>query len=870
MPRLHTLLLIASSLFPITTAPAPIATAKDRTDSVTLRQIGQSSTRSGFLHVAFTVDVLSLATLVREERLALSDLRPPTTPMAAEFATDLLPPLRLAYDSLLDQVEAVLHFGMALHPATRFSRGAIGMILTTVFGLFSGAQSKKMKQKLDKQQARIQDLYLVADDHENRLGSASAAIQLLANSSLHLQDQVLHLSAGQAALDQAAAHTNDSLRLLANTTAQLYSSYEAIHSDLDATKAAMNAMDGRFANVINNICRNVHQLEDIVANTTRATQTSLDSVTAATIVLGDGMDDMAGNLASTLQFSRAVSAASLNLNTRRSQVQEVFDILAAANNHRLSPKAVAWQGLPRLFHDMATQAKSAGYTLSITERAHLFQLDTTTIMNPAGNLTILLHVPIARPASFLRLYQLLPLPFPYSPDIWILFDPRHDVIGIADDGSAFRTMPRSALDACRHFGDTFVCPEGNTALQDTPLHDTPFHPDGRCIRALFARRATDAETNCPRELTAPYNDVLQVSPASFVVYSTVDRSAVVTCPALEGEEPALLRLPIDAPRSSLSMRPGCTAVIDGIMTVATAPEFTDDDRSFSFSWPSDIKLLLGRLNISAYQHARDDLHRLAPSDVNAAEAWTAALTAPAPGTLPEAAALHRDLSYAREETAALRDQLRLLADASTSEQRELAVMKSQSSLSERVIHDRLDEMAKEKETEAAEEETTNWFWRMLTIAFYAGLFFAVLAVAYWLYSRIAAVRSVVSGAGRLASSVAGSVFNLAASAPTHQRALTPAPPVLASFRPLRQNRQPAATLPAGFLPAFARNGSPPPAFHELHAMLPRGAQAAAVQTSDPETVYPMLDRSLSDLREGSPEPHYAVVARSRTDLRPST
>ena len=419
------------------------------------------------------------------------------------------------------------------------------------------------------------------------------------------------------------------------------------------------------------------------------------------------IDNLDMHLRKRMHIHQWTTLVALRIQDRQREIQDFSDLITAASMNRLSPKAVLTDAFDLLFTVMGNRAATYGYDLMITEKIHLFQLEATAIMHPNGQLAIILHVPVSRPEGKLKLFQLAPLPFPIRDDLWLTFAPEHDVIAVNEDSNRFRTMTKEELGACKHFEDTFHCDNGNVALFADAA--TTFDPKGVCVRHLYNRSMAAAQRDCPKQISKPYNQAVQINAHTFLIYTTASRYVDINCINTDTEQNQHRRREINMPRTMLTLEPGCRASVANTLEVTAAPDFERDDESFSFSWAEKPEQLLEGLDADTYTAARDKEHLHVPTDVTEARIWTDQYklsTNPQWADKNMASQLRQDVEEIRNTAKALP-----LTQASAEALRiDLATMKAQSEansvLTSNLSH-RLDDLFRQTREQQLQAQTRN-------------------------------------------------------------------------------------------------------------------------------------------------------------------
>jgi hypothetical protein len=84
-------------------------------------------------------------------------------------------------------------------------------------------------------------------------------------------------------------------------------------------------------------------------------------------------------------------------------------------------------------------AKRFGYRTVIECPSELFQLDASYTFD-GNTLSLLLHIPIAPPEAFMRLYKLHPFPLPFDNGTLLTHNVKNEILAISNSNLRY-TLP---------------------------------------------------------------------------------------------------------------------------------------------------------------------------------------------------------------------------------------------------------------------------------------------------------------------------------------------------------------------------------------------------------------------------------------------
>jgi len=246
-------------------------------------------------------------------------------------------------------------------------------------------------------------------------------------------------------------------------------------------------------------------------------------------------------------FDTAVVLAKLQsqLQTLLAQTHRIECAIQQAQHHRLAINYLSGPSLLSLFEQVKTQAKRFGYRPVIERPSEIFQLDTSYTYD-GKIISLLLHIPIAAPDAFMRLYKLHPFPLPFDNGTLLTHNVRNEILAISNSNHRY-TIQMSTVDllSCHRLGKIFLC-ERNGLLNK--------YPEDTCLGSLYHQKFDIAHQLCDFRVEPAKEFVYQLLNNWFMVFEPAAITIPVVC--LNGTHSELhIRRGI----SKFHLTAGCTA-----------------------------------------------------------------------------------------------------------------------------------------------------------------------------------------------------------------------------------------------------------------------------------------------------------------------
>jgi hypothetical protein len=293
-------------------------------------------------------------------------------------------------------------------------------------------------------------------------------------------------------------------------------------------------------------------------------------------------------------FMRAVEHALLRATQQTDMLQMAVQALM---NRRLAPVVLGTTDMPALFRDIKSKVEAKGYRLLVTEIAHIFQCETSFIVEEGGRFVLITSIPTARQNDYMHLYQYVPSPIPVGNNSALIFHPTYDIIAVNNDQTQFRTMTTTELNSCQKIADVHLCERSNTAFYTAHAR---YIDEKLCTFHLYQRGFDLARKVCPAEIIELRDDVIQIEDDKFIVTSERNQQGFIHCP--DNDKPhdfaAFGRFIITIPF-------GCWAEVPGRFQMT--PSFTIDETTITgmtYHWDTDPVDMLTDIDLTKLEELR--------------------------------------------------------------------------------------------------------------------------------------------------------------------------------------------------------------------------------------------------------------------------
>jgi hypothetical protein len=208
----------------------------------------------------------------------------------------------------------------------------------------------------------------------------------------------------------------------------------------------------------------------------------------------------------------------LQLITNR--VHQMESAIQQAQHHRLAVDYLSGKQLFNLFQSIQNQAKRFGYQTIIERPSDLFQLDVSYTFE-GKIVSLLLHVPIAPPDAFMRLYKLHPFPLPFDNGTLLTHSVKNEILAISNSNHRFNIqMSTVDLLGCHRLGQTYLCARNGLLNK---------YPEDTCLGSLYHQKFELAHQLCDFRVEPAKEFIYQLLNNWFMIYEPAPLTIPVTC-----------------------------------------------------------------------------------------------------------------------------------------------------------------------------------------------------------------------------------------------------------------------------------------------------------------------------------------------------
>ena len=318
----------------------------------------------------------------------------------------------------------------------------------------------------------------------------------------------------------------------------------------------------------------------------------------------------AGNYYSEMHISGAHRAAIAVAMRRTDIIEGAYE---AGCNNRLHIGVLQDVDITKTVRGVKHFARALGLTPIMKFFSDWTTLDTSLRQDKLG-FTLFVHVPLMALGSEMTIFRHvhIPLPLPDS-SLSLTIDSAFQYIAVGEDAAFFRVLSEHDLSECKVTNGFYMCPRGNLVRRAPHAHTvTSFaHPE-ICLWALFTKDPSIVKTTCDHHVSLPDDSVFQVAPNKFILSSSKNQSAFVTCRNDTKKSPKSFDL---SRLSVLNLYPGCSVATKSHRFSTADIAFSQDADMWAVEWQWDSSTddLAQNLNGTLFQSILPKLAALANS-----------------------------------------------------------------------------------------------------------------------------------------------------------------------------------------------------------------------------------------------------------------
>ena len=218
--------------------------------------------------------------------------------------------------------------------------------------------------------------------------------------------------------------------------------------------------------------------------------------------------------------------------------------------NKVSPRLIPLHSIEKTIKRLQATITSRRYSMAIDNPSDIYQCDSSFVGFEDGRLVILIHVPIFKTQSLMKLYQYKPTPISSvnNANEQIIITPEKTVLGINQDFTLYSTYTEEDIHHnCKNLHNNYYC-RNNNILKRTN--------NKNCLISLYTKSIEEIKNRCSIEMINKKEMVHQINTTSFYVYIPKSTIMYVTCSNKQEEEKHEIW-----GYSIITLKPGCKASI---------------------------------------------------------------------------------------------------------------------------------------------------------------------------------------------------------------------------------------------------------------------------------------------------------------------
>ena len=212
---------------------------------------------------------------------------------------------------------------------------------------------------------------------------------------------------------------------------------------------------------------------------------------------------------------------------RSCRLKEVQSALYELLNNRLSPNLVQYHVLQRTLDEISDVVGKINYQLAIEDTTDVYQCDTSFVAFNDWTVIALIHLPIFKDASKLRLYQYrqTPITSGSGSKSVVKIQPERTILAINPDSTLYSTYQSNELhNTCRIFHNVYFCKNDNVLTRTDSKN---------CLLALYTNDPVSIKSLCSITVERVSEVVLPLNDTSFYTFSPMHTNIEIHCNSLK-------------------------------------------------------------------------------------------------------------------------------------------------------------------------------------------------------------------------------------------------------------------------------------------------------------------------------------------------
>ena len=275
------------------------------------------------------------------------------------------------------------------------------------------------------------------------------------------------------------------------------------------------------------------------------------------------------------QFEQKSVAIAAAITAAVEDVRAVEAIVEAMMSNKISLKLFKRQTLQAVLQAVTVKSAVFGYVPLLTHFSDFLQCEASFVYNERG-FTIFMHTPAHIADTALTILEHVPFPIRVHQELFAEISTDYKYLGVHENSRHFAVFTADELQACNHRGTAFLCHNHNilTKYEDT----TPGKEAATCLFALYRQDYATILKTCDTHIKPAADRVVQYNEHIFWTYTAQPHQGNIFCPDRKPR-----RFSADS-TAEVTLPTGCTAETKAHMFTAGATLATSH-WDYHWGWP---------------------------------------------------------------------------------------------------------------------------------------------------------------------------------------------------------------------------------------------------------------------------------------------
>ena len=227
------------------------------------------------------------------------------------------------------------------------------------------------------------------------------------------------------------------------------------------------------------------------------------------------------------QFMLKSEAIDSAITAAAEDVHAVEAIVDAMMKNQISLKMFKQQTLEQVLAAVTVKAVKFGYVPLLAHFSDFLQCDASFVFNDAG-FTVMLHVPAHLSNTALVILEHVPFPIRVHDQLFAEISTEFKFLGIHRDSRHFAIFTETELQACNQRGTAFLCKNHNILKKYDP--DAVKRDPATCLYALYLQDYATILRTCDTHIRPSSDKVIQYNEHTFWTYTASPHQGEIHCP----------------------------------------------------------------------------------------------------------------------------------------------------------------------------------------------------------------------------------------------------------------------------------------------------------------------------------------------------